>query len=127
MEWQKGKAVNPIIENRPETYQNRSKIEFIDNVEQKSTVAPQPEKYYPESLILSEGQTLRTISLELFGSKEFWVYIYQENIHNIKNPNVIPAGTQLQIPDLTRYDINPDNPQSVAKAKEKGDKILDTL
>lgn len=127
MEWETKKTVNPVTESKTETSENISKIEFIAIPEQETTAANQQEKYYPESLILCKGQTLRTIALELFGSKEFWVYIYQENVHNIENPNVISVGTELQIPNRIKYDINPYNPQSVAKAKEKGDKILDTL
>jgi hypothetical protein len=34
------------------------------------------------------------------------------------------VGTELIIPDLSEYDINASNPQSVAKAKALGDNEL---
>ena len=103
---------------------NKKKIIVDEN--NKIVSASKSEISQPESLIIGEGETLRTIALELFGNKEFWVYIYLENIHKIKNPNVLPIGIELIIPDILKCDINADNPQSIAKAKEKGDWIIKT-
>lgn len=76
---------------------------------------------------LGEGKTLRLLALDLFGNREFWVYIYLENKSRIKNPNRIPAGTELRIPDASRYGINADDLQSVMRAKEVGERALEGL
>ncbi len=76
---------------------------------------------------LGEGKTLRLLALDLFGNREFWVYIYLENKSRIKNPNRIPAGTELRIPDASRYGINADDLQSVMRAKKVGERSLEGL
>lgn len=127
MEWQTGKVVTAEKVLSAETVETKGGAELLDEPVPEALITAQPEKQYPESLTLGKGETLRTIALDLFGNKEFWVYIYQENIHNINNPNVIPVGTELLIPDVLKYDIDADNPQSIAKAKEKGERIIKTL
>jgi len=81
--------------------------------------------YTKETVVLKNSQTLRLLSLELFGSREFWVYIYQENLDVISNPNTIVPGLELVIPEKTSYNIDSNNPESVAKAKSIGEKILE--
>lgn len=127
MEWQAGKVVTAEKVLRAETAEAQGGAELLDEPVPEALITAQPEKQFLESLTLGKGETLRTIALDLFGNKEFWVYIYQENIHNINNPNVIPVGTELLIPDISKYDIDADNPQSIAKAKEKGERIIKTL
>lgn len=73
---------------------------------------------------LADGKTLRLLAQDLFGDREFWVYIYLENKSQINNPNRVPAGTELTVPDPTKYGINAADPGSVAKAKNQGNKIL---
>lgn len=77
-----------------------------------------------KKIMLEEGKTLRLLALELFGNKEFWVYIYLENQKKIPNPNIVPSGTYLLIPDPSTYRFDLSDPQSVAEAKALGDKVL---
>lgn len=77
-----------------------------------------------ERIVVREGKTLRIIAEEKFGSREFWVYIYLKNRDKIKNPNVVVVGTELLIPDLSEYDIDASDSQSIAKAKALGDDLL---
>ncbi len=74
---------------------------------------------------LVDGKTLRLLAEDLFGNREFWVYIYLENKSLINNPNRVAAGTELIVPDRTKYDINATDPVSVARAKNQGNKILE--
>lgn len=78
----------------------------------------------PEKTILPEGKTLRLLAQDIFGDREFWVYIYLENRDKIPNPNRVPSGTELLLPDKSVYSIDAADPQSVAKAKSLGDEIL---
>jgi|SRR5690554_987870 len=78
-----------------------------------------------ETVVLGEGKTLRLLALELFGNREFWIYIYQENIDVISNPNRVSLGLNLKIPDADKYFIDSNNPNSVAKAKYEANKLLE--
>ncbi|NLX65626.1 MAG: hypothetical protein GXZ19_02460 [Bacteroidales bacterium] len=73
---------------------------------------------------LPEGKTLRLLAEDIFGDREFWVYIYLENRDRISNPNRVPSGIELVLPDKSAYSINAADPYSVAKAKSLGDEVL---
>ena len=71
------------------------------------------------------GNFLDHFVIETFRSvKTFWVYIYQENKANIANPNSVPVGTKLIIPEKSKYNIDSNNRESVEKAKALAAKIL---
>ena len=84
------------------------------------------EEKQTKTIILSEGKTLRLLSLELFGDKAFWVYIYQENIDIIPNPKIVSSGLNLKIPDIYKYFIKKDDSESISKAIQEGIRILDS-
>ena len=73
---------------------------------------------------IRSGHTLRNISLEYYGHKSFWVYIYEENKGIIKNANSIALGTKLIIPAPSKYGIDSKNPASVEKAKQREAKLF---
>lgn len=79
----------------------------------------------PEKTVLPEGKTLRLLALDLFGDREFWVYIYLENRDRILNPNKVPSGMELVLPDRLTYSIDAADPQSVAKAKSLANEVLE--
>jgi hypothetical protein len=79
----------------------------------------------PEKAILPAGKTLRLLAEDIFGNREFWVYIYLENKDKIHNPNKVSSGMELLLPDKVVYSIDAADPQSVAKAKSLGDAILE--
>ena len=89
-----------------------------------STPQPTPPEEPLETVILTRGKTLRLIALDKFGSREFWVYIYLANKDKIKNPDVVPLGIELVLPRKTEYNMDADNPESVAKAKNLGDEEM---
>ena len=108
-----------------EEQQKRTVDPATDNAPHKPATTTAAAKNV-ERITLAQGQTLRLLALDLFGSREFWVYIYLENRNSIRNPDVVPAGTQLVIPDPVHYHINASDPQSVDSARELGKKILDS-
>ncbi|GAB6123491.1 HU family DNA-binding protein [Dysgonomonas termitidis] len=73
---------------------------------------------------IQPGHTLRNIALKYYGHKSFCVYIYEENKGVIKNINNITLGTKLIIPAPSKYGIDPKNPASVEKAKEREKKLF---
>lgn|SRR5690554_2163945 len=100
--------------------ENNTISEYVDNhYKSKNQISEM------KTTVLDEGETLRLLALELFGDKEFWIYIYQENRDVISNPNRVPFGLELNIPDTDKYFIDCDNPNSVAKAKLEANKLLE--
>ncbi len=77
-----------------------------------------------ETIKMEAGKTLRLIALDKYGSREFWVYIYLKNKEKIKNPDVVPVGLEVVLPHMSEYDIDPNNSESVAKAKKIGDEEM---
>lgn len=88
-------------------------------------VEAEVEEKQAEIIILGEGETLRLLALELFGDKAFWVYIYQENIDLIPNPDIVKSGLKLRIPDIDKYFIRKDDSESISKAMQEGIRILE--
>ncbi|MDH6309845.1 nucleoid DNA-binding protein [Dysgonomonas sp. PFB1-18] len=79
------------------------------------------------TVTISPGHTLRNIALEHYGHKSFWVYIYEDNKNAIKNPNNVPLGTKLVLPNPAKYGIDPKNKESVDKAKAKESQLFTSL
>lgn len=89
-------------------------------------VAPKVGQPSSEPVIetIRSGVFLTTLSRKYFGHKAFWVYIYEENKGVIKNPNQVPIGTRVVIPDAAKYHIDAKNSRSVDEAKALAVKIL---
>ena len=51
---------------------------------------------------IKEGETLTRVSLRFYGTKAMWPYIVKHNPGVIKNPNNVPYGTTIKIPELTK-------------------------
>lgn len=51
---------------------------------------------------MKEGETLTKVSLRFYGTKDLWPYIVKHNQGVIKNPNSVPYGTVLKIPELVK-------------------------
>ncbi len=51
---------------------------------------------------IKEGETLTRVSLRFYGTKAMWPYIVKHNPRVIKNPNNVPYGTTIQIPELAK-------------------------
>ena len=48
------------------------------------------------------GETLTRISLRYYGTKAMWPYIVKHNKGVIKNPDNVPYGTKIKIPELAK-------------------------
>lgn len=51
---------------------------------------------------IKEGETLTRVSLRFYGTKDLWPYIVKHNKDVIRDPNNVPFGTTLKIPELTK-------------------------
>ncbi|KAA4221479.1 HU family DNA-binding protein, partial [Bacteroides ovatus] len=51
---------------------------------------------------IKPGETFTRGSLRFYGTKSMWPYIVPHNPKVIKNPNNVPYGTTIEIPELTK-------------------------
>jgi nucleoid DNA-binding protein len=64
------------------------------------------------------GNRLTLLALKYYGDKIFWVYIYDFNKTKIgSNPDIVPAGMELQIPAKEVYGIDANSAASREKAR----------
>lgn len=104
-----------------------------DSVRQDTTqVATQTSEAMPETpspkviarVKIEPGSRLTLISLDYYGSKVFWVYLYEYNKAVIKDPNNVPIGTVIEVPAPELYGINRRDRASVEKAAARQTEIL---
>lgn len=69
---------------------------------------------------ISTTRYLTTMAKEHYGNYNLWPYIYKENEAILGHPDRIRPGTKVVIPKLSKYGVNPRNPDDVAKAKKMG-------
>ena len=77
-----------------------------------------------DSVTIEPGSRLTLIALKYYGSKLYWVYIYEFNKAEIKDPNNIPVGTRIAVPVPGLYGIDRNNQASLKKAAELQTQIL---
>ena len=51
---------------------------------------------------IAEGETLTKVALRFYGTKALWPYIVKYNPDVIKNPDHVPYGTVVKIPELVK-------------------------
>lgn len=73
---------------------------------------------------IKAGDRLASFAKQYFGHKFFWVYIYDFNKDIIEDPNNIPIGTELRIPDPGLYEIDSTDRSSIDKAAALQSQIL---
>lgn len=112
-------AVNDTVEYKNETTDLEAKEIKEEKTEQPAEPATKPEvsrkltPVNPDSTnynitgtrttyTLQEGETLIRVSLQFYNTKDLWPYILKHNLDVIKNPDVVPAGTVLKIPELQK-------------------------
>ncbi len=93
-----------------------------DTIAQAVDTIVQPAEPEPESKpVVTDTCTntmfLSRIAQKHYGKADFWVYIYKENQSIISDPNRVPPGTVVVIPPAEKYGIDPNNPESVDKAR----------
>lgn len=65
---------------------------------------------------IEPGSRLTLISLKYYGSKLFWVYLYEYNRAVITDPNNVPIGTVIEVPAPEMYGIDRRDRSSIEKA-----------
>lgn len=123
-------AIEPV-----DTLQQEAPVAVAEiEAEEKDTVPVEPSVTSPEAPVTSPeilakvkiatGNRLTLISLEYYGSKIFWVYLYDYNKAAIKDPNNIPVGTEILVPAPSLYGIDKHSRASIDKAAARQTEIL---
>lgn len=69
---------------------------------------------------ITKTRYLTTMAKEHYGNYHLWPYIYEENKSFLGHPDRIRPGTKIVVPPLSKYGVDPNNPNDIAKAKRKG-------
>lgn len=80
------------------------------------SVSASPSSEVVERVRLRPGDRLSRLALKKYGHKAFWVYIYEENRAQLKNPDNIPVGVVITLPSASKYQINANDTNSVNQA-----------
>ncbi len=72
---------------------------------------------------ITKTRYLTTMAKEYYGNYNLWPIIYEENKAFLGHPDRIRPGTRVVVPPLSKYGVDPNNPEDVAKAKRKGVEI----
>lgn len=72
---------------------------------------------------IGKSRYLTTMAKDHYGNNKFWPYIYEENKNHIGHPDKIRPGTPIVIPKLSKYGVDPSNPDDAEKANKLGAEI----
>ena len=107
-----GEVVSPpTVKDEPVVVPEPKKEVEVVKKEDKSVTKPVP--FNPDSVnyiitgtkatyTIKEGETLTRVALRFYGTKALWPYIVKYNPDIIKNPNHVPYGTTIKIPELVK-------------------------
>lgn len=101
---------------------NADKISEIESDSESDEVPTQPSDKTVYDTI-STTRYLTTMAKEHYGNFNLWPVIYEENKDILGHPDRIRPGTQVVIPSLRKYGIDPNNPEDVSRIKQKGIEI----
>ena len=83
---------------------------------EEPSAAPQAKVYDT----ITRTRYLTTMAKEHYGNYHLWPYIYEENKAFLGHPDHIRPGTRVVVPPLSKYGVDPSDPDDIIKAKRKG-------
>ena len=86
------KTIDSIINAATE---DRKEIEYL------SDEVPYKISGTIETFTIVKGSTLSKVAYRYYKNRKLWPYIVMHNKHVIQDPNNVPIGTVLRIPELT--------------------------
>ncbi|MDE6409171.1 MAG: HU family DNA-binding protein [Muribaculaceae bacterium] len=115
---------NEIIEEKVEGEEkkNDSAAALITPNEVTAEVDTQPSDRVVKDVI-GPHNYLTTMAQRHYGDYNLWAFIYEENKSFLGHPDRIKPGTEVVVPPLSKYGIDPKNPEDVKKAKQLGIEI----
>lgn len=73
---------------------------------------------YIETIRIPKGVHLARLADQYYGSPYFWVYIFEANKEEIKNPNQLKPEMKIKMPKLDPRLIDVNDPHAIEKARE---------
>ena len=105
---------------------NQSAESNQPKVEQKATETPEVNTRPSDSPLydtITKTRYLTTMAKDHYGNYHLWPYIYMENQKFLGHPDRITPGTKVVVPPLSKYGVDPSNPEHIKKAKQLGIEI----
>lgn len=104
-----------VVKKDSSLVQKKDILKTVAKKEEKTPVAPTPVPKRETladtveyqitgnqgSYTLKPGESLVRVALKFYGNKKLWPYLVKHNKAIIKNPDNVPVGTTIQIPQLT--------------------------
>lgn len=78
----------------------------------------------PKMATLGDGGRLTLVALREYGDKAFWAYIYDVNAFQLGDPNNVPIGLPLYLPNPSYFRIDASDVKSVKRAQNRAMQIL---
>jgi nucleoid-associated protein YgaU len=72
---------------------------------------------------ITKTRYLTTMAKEHYGNFHFWPYIYKENEAFLGHPDRIKPGTEVVVPPLSKYGVDPKNKKDEKEAIRLGAEI----
>jgi nucleoid DNA-binding protein/nucleoid-associated protein YgaU len=122
-EFEESVSEEPIVEDAAETKTFDSELVNFMNENYPGMNFPSscPVK---NEVTMTNGNRLTLVSLKNLGHKNFWVYIYYFNRDIISNPNNVPIGAKIKIPDLNPSITNPDSEECMSAVSNINQKLI---
>lgn len=89
-----------------------TQIETTPVEDTTSTETPEDYSEFIATEEMHQDSRLAWMAYRYYGKKELWVFIYDANRDNIKNPDHIQVGTPIRIPKLSKQQMDTQNPQT---------------
>lgn len=112
---------NALSEDSVSNSGENASIVAIENKDSENVDTKPSDKVIKD--IIGPHNYLTTMAQRHYGDYNLWAYIYEENKSFLGHPDRIKPGTEVVVPPLSKYGIDPKNPADVKKAKRLGIEI----
>ncbi|MDR1678847.1 MAG: HU family DNA-binding protein [Prevotellaceae bacterium] len=116
-----GENLSSVQKTEPQTViKELAKKEEAKQVEKSVSIFDRPRSYtsFKATETLAAGSMLTDLAEKYYGNRIYWVYIYEANRSRISNPDRLPAGFTVKIPNLPPELIESSNPECLKYAKQ---------
>lgn len=79
---------------------------------------------YRTTEIVRPGSRLAQIARRHYGNPDFWVFIYEANRDQIKDPSNLPAGIEIEVPNLSERLKGMNESEAAAEAQRLKEEML---
>lgn len=111
-------ANEPIQTNKTTTTVKPKETSKDDNVTKSVFDIPRTYNATLKEITVKDGDRLVMYALESYGSKDFWVYIYEANRDKLKSPGILPTGVKIKVPKMDSRLVDPNSQEALDFARK---------